>query len=170
MKKIFLLLATVGTLALTGCRNDDDRIDNDTISEVIDLSNVNLGFDPSTGRYSIVYPLNPAIFASDVILVYRRTNDDGFWVWEPIPTTLYLSSGDEVDYRFNFDVESVLIYADATFNLSSTPQFIQNQTFRVVIVPGYFAETIDTTDYDSVINSLREGNIEIQQREIQVNK
>lgn len=170
MKKIFLLLATFGLLTLSGCNNDDDRIidngyvDNDTYSEVVDLNNVNLGFDASTGRYSIVFPLDPPIFSSDVILAYRWINDDGFWVWDPIPATLYLSDGNEVDYRFNFNEESVLIYADATFNLASAPEFTQNQSFRIVIVPGYFAETMQTNDYDSVMSSLRQSQIEVKQR------
>lgn len=173
MKKIFLLLATAGTLALTGCRNDDDRIihpgvDNDTISEVFEVGNVNF---VASGNYTITVPLQPQIFTSDVILVYRLSGFDpqGNDIWEMIPTTYNLPQG-TLSYFTDFSVNSVSIYLESNFDPMLRQDFSLNQIFRIVIVPGFFSEMLDSTDYDSVINSLREGNIEIQQKEIQVNK
>lgn len=160
MKKILLLFSAVGLLSIASCSNDDR--DFDTYSETIDLNNVNMGLDANTGRYAVLFPLEPAIFSSDVILAYRWTNDDGFWVWQPVPRTIYLNDGNEVDYDFNFNENSVLIYADATFNLASAPEFINNQTFRVVIVPSDFAASINTNDYDEVMSALRQWEGESQ--------
>ncbi len=163
MKKIFLLLSVVSTLTFTSCNNDDDvYVDNDTIGENIQLSNVNLTFDNNTGRYQLLYPLNPAIFESDVILVYRNVIDDGFSAWQQIPRTLYLSGGDEVDYDFNFTANDVLIYADANFDLSFAPEFINNQSFRIVIVPAAFVNDIDTSDYDAVMSALNDAGAEVR--------
>ena len=69
----------------------------------------------------------------------------------------------------DFSVNSVSIYLESNFDPMLRQDFSLNQIFRIVIVPGFFSEMLDSTDYDSVINSLREGNIEIQQKEIQVN-
>ena len=159
MKKIFLLL-TVGIISLTSCNNDDDFVnttpvgDGDTIGETIDLTGVNLTFDPNTGRYAIVYPFEPAIFDSDVVLVYRRTLDDGFNVWQPIPRTLYFDNGDELDYDFNFSANDVLIYATGNFDLGFAPGFTQNQQFRIVIVPSDFATDLSGVSYDEVARKL----------------
>ena len=78
-------------------------------------------------------------------------------VWQLIPRTLYLSGGDELDYDYDFSREDFTIYADGTYNLSETPEFIFNQTFRIVIIPGYFsnrsAQQIDFNDYDAVLEA-----------------
>ena len=144
MKKIFLLLSVVGLFSLTSCDYDDD-VDNDTISEVFEINGDFLP-DPETGQYSLYYPLNPELFPGDMVLVYRRNGSfNGSTIWEPIPRTLYLSNGDEVDYDFNFTRYDILLYMDATFDLAQAPQYTTNQTFRIVILPGY-----DNTDYSSL--------------------
>lgn len=163
MKRIFLLLSMVGALTMTSCDNDDDvYVDNDTIAENIQLDGVNLGFNGNTGRYESLYVLDPPIFNSDVVLVYRYVVDDGFSAWQLIPRTLYLDGGDEVDYDFNFTANDVLIYADANFDLALAPQFINNQSFRIVIVPAYFANSVDTNNYDAVMSALEAEGNEIQ--------
>jgi hypothetical protein len=155
MKKILILLSTVGLLSLTGCNTNDDDFDNDTFSEVFELNDVDFTPD-NNGRYSVLVPLDPVIYDSDVILVYRSVVDDGFVVWQPIPRTLYLDNGDEVDYDFNFTTDDLLLYMGSTYDLAATPQFTQNQVFRIVIVPGYFSSTVDTNNYDAVMSALSE--------------
>lgn len=162
MKKIFLLLSIVGSLTFTGCSKDDDH---DTYSQTVDLNDVDLGYDVNTGRYALVYPLNPNIYDSDVVLVYRKVNDDGYIVWQPLPRTLYLSDGNEVDYDFNFDTQSLLIYSDATFDLGTAPEFTDHQTFRVVIVPSGFASTVDVNDYNAVMSAINQSGMKVQQIE-----
>jgi len=161
MKKIFLFLAVASTAFFTSCNNDDDinnsYVDNDTYAESFDV-NVNLTLD-NTGRYSVLVPLNPPIFNSDVVLVYRRMIDnDGFTVWQPIPNTIFLGGTDEVNYDFNFRSNDVSIIADGTINLAANPQFTLNQTFRVVLVPAFVAQNVDTDNIDAVMSAVHEYN------------
>ncbi|MEZ4787010.1 MAG: hypothetical protein R2790_03805 [Flavobacterium haoranii] len=162
MKKITLILAFIGMISLTSCTVEETHVsdngyDSDTISEVFELRNVNFSYNSSTGGYFIYKTLNPQIYASDNILIYRMSDliDSNTPVWQLIPRTLYFSGGDELDYDYDFSKEDFTIYADGTFNLANTPQFINNQTFRIVIIPGYFsnrtAVQVDFNDYDAVI-------------------
>jgi hypothetical protein len=157
MKKFTLVLAFIGMITLQGCSNNDDTIDNDTISEVFELRNINFGFDGGNS-YSIYQTLNPQIFPSDVILIYRLsgTIDSSTPIWQLIPRTLYLDQG-ELDYDFDFSKEDFTIYAGGTYDLTLTPSFLMNQTFRIVIIPGYFSNKmsgkVDTSDYNSVIKA-----------------
>ncbi len=156
MRKIFLLLSVVGTLAFTSCDNDDDvYIDNDTISEVFEVANVNF---VDTGDYTVTIPLNPTIYSSDVILVYRLSGTDplGDDIWEQVPTRYYLDEG-TLDYFTDFSVNSVAIYLDADFDPILRQDFSLNQVFRIAIVPGYFSDTVNVNDYDAVMSALSAG-------------
>jgi hypothetical protein len=74
--------------------------------------------------------INSQIFASDVILIYRMsgTIDSNTPIWQLILRTLFLTEG-ELDYDFDFS-EDFTIYAGGTYDLSATPQYIDNQTFN----------------------------------------
>lgn len=159
MKKVFLLLA-IAAIAFQSCEgpegprgaNGDPGFSAE--SEVFELSNVNFNF--VDGGYSIYSALNPNILASDVMLVYRKSGsiDGSTPIWQQIPRTLFLDQG-ELDYDFDFSKVDFTIYAGGTFDLSTTPQFINNQTFRIVIIPGYFSkgtQAPDYNDYDAVID------------------
>lgn len=158
MKKIFLFLAVASASFFASCSSDDDApsyIDNDTYAESFDV-NVNLTLD-ATGRYSVLVPLDPPIFNSDVVLVYRRMVDnEGFTVWQPIPNTIFLGGTDEVNYDFNFRPNDVSIIADGTINLAANLQFINNQTFRIVLVPAFVAQNVDTNNIDAVMSAVQE--------------
>jgi len=162
MRKITLVLILVGMLGLQGCTREEvivqDINDQDTISEVFELRNVNFGFDGGN-NYSIYQTLNPQIFASDVILIYRLsgTINSTTPIWQQIPRTLYLDQG-ELDYDFDFSKEDFTIYAGGTYDLTLTPTYINNETFRIVVIPGYLSNKmapskIDLSDYNAVIKA-----------------
>jgi len=166
MKKIFLLLGAVSTLALTSCDWDDDHthdyVDHDTISEVFEVDNVNF---TAAGDFTATIPLDPEIYSSDVVLVYRLSDTDplGADIWEMIPTTYNLPEG-SLSYFTDFSVNSVAIYLDSTFDPLARPDFSLDQIFRIVIVPGYFSENVDTSNYNAVMSALEQQNgpIEIE--------
>ena len=159
MKRIITLFAIVGMIAFSGCSSNDD-FDSDTIGEVFELRKVNFDFNATDG-YNIYQKLTPQIFPSDVILVYRLTGtiSGSTPIWQSIPRTLYTTQG-ELDYDFDFSREDFTIYAGGNYNLALTPEFLNNQTFRIVIVPAAFSKSITTTDYFSVLKAL---NIEENQ-------
>lgn len=139
MKKIITLFAFVSFLAVSSCTTSDDNFqpDNDTISEVFQLTNVNFGFNSEDG-YNIYEELNPVLFNEDVILIYRKVgtiSGTNAPIWQQIPRTIYTDDG-EIDYDFDFSIGHFIIYARATYNLALTPSYLNNQTFRIVIVPG----------------------------------
>lgn len=155
MKKIFLLLSIVSVFGLTGCSSDDDNVDYDTIAAVTEHT-VNMTYNSTTGKYNGLVTFTTPMYDSDVVLVYRLTDDgEGFTVWQQIPRTIYMGA-DEVDYDFNFTADDVLLTVDANFDLATAPQFTQGQTFRIVQVPGYFASTVDTNDFEAVMSALSE--------------
>ena len=53
-----------------------------------------------------------------------------------------------MDYDFDFSKEDFTIYAGGTYDLSLTPSYITNQTFRIVIVPGYFSNKMSNKNFD----------------------
>lgn len=171
MKRIFLLLAMVGMTAFQSCSDDDtaDQQDTDTIAEVFEI-NQNTTFN-SGNQYTISYNLNPRIYTSDVVLLYRLDGQDSNNndVWVPLPKTYYSQDGlDEIDYNFDFSVSEIFIYLGFTNAATLTPQFTNNQVFRVVIIPGYFSgsarnssNTVDFSDYNAVIKAynLDDSNV-----------
>ncbi|MEN2403127.1 hypothetical protein GKZ90_0025290 [Flavobacterium sp. MC2016-06] len=160
MKKILTLFAVVGLAVFSSCSNDD--VDNDTISEVFELQNISFDFNNTDG-YNIYQKLNPTIFDSDNILIYRLagTIDSNTPIWQLIPRTLYLPNSRELDYDYDFSKEDFTIYARANYDLETTPEFLDNQTFRIVIVPGAFSGTgksvnkEDYSDYNAVIKKYK---------------
>ncbi len=166
MKRIFLLLTVAAMTAFTGCSNDDDRVDRDTISEVFEI-NQNTTFT-AANNYTINYTLNPQIYSSDMILVYRLSGTNGGNdVWEALPQTYYFNSGaDDLMYTFDFSVNDLNIYIDSTFPAEDAPAFSVNQVFRVLIIPAYnsgakTSNAVDLTDYNAVMQAynLSDKNI-----------
>ena len=161
MKKLLLILAVVGTTILSSCEGPQGiegpqgpQGPEGPVSEVFELLNVNFTLN-AQNEYTIYRTLNPVIYDSDNILIYRLsgTIDAQTPIWQLIPRTLFLPEG-ELDYDFDFSREDFTIYAGGTYDLSATPDYINNQTFRIVIIPGYFSRTttaVDLNDYDAVI-------------------
>ncbi len=165
MKKIITLLVVVGMFSLQSCTDNDSTsiVDYDTISEVFELKNINFGYT-STEGYTIYQTLTPSIYASDVILIYRLsgTINSATPIWQLIPRTLFLDQGNELDYDFDFSKEDFTIYAGGNYDLALTPVYLNNQTFRIVIVPGAFSANLKTSNYEDVMARLNINESQIQ--------
>jgi hypothetical protein len=123
------------------------------------------------------------ILNSDVVLVYRNINSNGFGsgaIWQMIPKTFYLTDvanfpqGRELDYNFDFTTGAngdVEIRTESNFNqttqLATTEvsRYLTNQTFRIVLIPANPNKSatppVDYSDYDSVIKyyNLNDSNV-----------
>jgi hypothetical protein len=158
MKRIILLLAFISMIALQSCTVNDNQpapvqTDNDTISEVLEYT---VSFN-SGNSYKRLITFNQPIYASDMVLVYHLYDVvNGADVWRQMPQTYYLGGADELDYNFDFTKYDVNIFLGANFNLNTlSAAWTQNQTFRIVIVPGYFGnkKVIDYSNYNAVVKA-----------------
>lgn len=166
MKKIILLLAVVLTAGLQSCMGPEGIPGQDGqngYSAEAEVFEVTTTFS-AANNFSRLVPLTPAILSSDMVLVYRLYGTDGGDdVWRLIPQTVYLAQG-EFDYNYDFTKNDISIFLDSDFDMNTlTAEWVQNQTFRIVIIPGYFSkgQAVDMNDYDAVIKAyhINEQNI-----------
>lgn len=146
MKKLFpFLLLFITSFILFNCKEDDEVQVQVDYPAVYDLRNVNFSYNATDGwtyRQSFTNPL----LDQDYVVIFRQTGTSGNTpVWQQIPRTLYLDQG-ELDYDFDFSKNDFMIYAGGTYDLSTTPQYLNNQTFRVVLVPAVFGKNATLED------------------------
>lgn len=167
MKKSFyyLLVLPLLIMSLVSCVDRNDIQDDDTISVVYEIQNVNFDYDNVKG-YTISRSFQNPIYNGDVILIFRKsgTTNNGAPVWQSIPRTLYLNQIGELDYDYDFSKYDILITAGGNYDISTTPEFINGQTFRVVVVPASATGStkIDYTNYENVINYFNLKNAKIE--------
>lgn len=159
MKKILLLCSLIGMLVLQGCEGPAGPVGppgapgTNIESEVFEVTR---DFNTQNDFSSLV-TLNPPIYESDVVLVYLLWDVDGNTpIWRLMPQTVQLTEGD-LQYNFDFtrfDVNLFLSSADFDLTILGA-QWTQDQTFRIVIVPGYFSnkKAVDFSNYDAVIKA-----------------
>ena len=160
MKRIFLFLSVAALGILSSCQGDDGapgpQGEPGPEAAVLELQNVDFGFNNTDGYFIRGDYGGLTVLQSDNVLVYRMTGtiDSSTPIWQSIPRTLYLNEG-ELDYDFDFSRADFTIYAGGNFDIATTPQYLDNQTFRIVVIPGYFsnknANPIDYSDYNAVI-------------------
>ncbi len=166
MKKLVTIFAITILIFLSSCSTNESTPGpagqngkDGLLSEVFEIKNINFNYNPNTG-YTIYRNLSPNIFAADNILIYRLTGtiNSSTPIWQLIPRTLYLPQG-QLDYDFDFSKQDFTIYAGGNYNLSLTPAYLNNQTFRIVILPGYFsnksAANVNFENYDEVLNYFK---------------
>lgn len=167
MKKLITLLAVIGMFSLQGCTSPEGPPglpgEDGLIAEVFELNNFNFFNDPADG-FIIYQKFTPRIFSSDVVLIYRLsgTIDSNTPIWQLIPRTIFQANGRELDYDFDFSKEDFTIFARGNYDLSLTPQYLNNQTFRIVIVPGNFSTAINKNNYFAVTKALNFNENEIK--------
>jgi hypothetical protein len=157
MKKILVLFSAVGIIALQGCEGPMGPPGVPGPIFEAEVFEVTRSFGPNND-FSNINILNPPILNSDIVFVYLLWDVDGNTpIWRLMPQTVQLDEGDlQYNYDFTrFDVNLFLSSADFPLTILG-PQWTQNQTFRIVIVPGYFASSarLDFGDYNAVMNFL----------------
>lgn len=154
MKRIILLLAFVVTFAFQGCTTKQET----QIVLIPEVFEVTTSFTASN-NFAKLITLNPAIYSSDMVLVYRLFDVvDAQDVWRSLPQTVYLTQGN-LDYNFDFTRNDINIFLDSNFDLTTlNSSWTQNQVFRVVIIPGYLSNKnskhINFNDYNEVVKAF----------------
>ncbi|MGJ8550369.1 hypothetical protein [Winogradskyella wichelsiae] len=96
------------------------------------------------------------VFENEVVLVYRLwdVTDNGLDVWRLLPQTIFFDDGSDLVYNYDFTQKDVIVSLDSSSNLNNLgAEWTQNQIFRVIIVPASELDNIDTSDFNSVINT-----------------
>jgi hypothetical protein len=160
MKKITFILAFIGMIGLQSCTVNEttDTVDNDTISEVLEVTTSFSG--ATNANFYRIVTISPPIYTSDMMLVYHLYDVDpgtGLDIWRLMPQTYYVPAG-ELDYNYDFTTHDVKLFMDANFNMNTlSPAWTQNQTFRIVIIPGYFSgktsSKVDFNDYNATLKA-----------------
>ncbi len=166
---MFVLLALVGIFSLESCTINevDSTVDNDTVSQVFEIKNVNFNYNIDDGFYiynTFQRELGGDLYNDETVLIYRLSDNINSTtpVWQLIPRTIYLNGGREIDYDFDFSKKDYTIYARGNYDLELTPQFLDNQTFRFVIIPAELLYAVDVNNYSDVMKSLNLKESQIQ--------
>ena len=154
MKKIILLLAIAANFLFHSC-SPKEEIHADLLAEVFQVTT---SFT-AANNYSKLITLNPPIYNSDMVFVYRSFDViNGQRVWRQLPQAVYLIQG-ELDYNFDFTRNDINIFLESNFDLATLgATWSQNQVFRVVIIPGYLSnknnKAVDFNDYNAVVKAF----------------
>jgi hypothetical protein len=161
MKNITLFLAFIGMMTLQSC--EVTEIYEDTNVPRTEVFEKTTSFN-SLNNYGIKVVFDPPIYSSDSVLVYHLYDVvNGQDVWKLMPQTYYFNDGGELDFNFDYTRSYVNIYLTANFRLNTlSPDWTQNQTFKIVIIPDGFAKTVNKNDINAVMSALKVSQSDIK--------
>ncbi|KEO73347.1 hypothetical protein [Anditalea andensis] len=99
-----------------------------------------------------IYDFEPPIFDDDIVLGYIRweIDPDQGAIWRPLPETVFFEKG-VLQYKIDFTSSSFRLFLESTFNpelLES--EWLENQYFRIVIIPSVFVNPAGRVDYTNL--------------------
>ena len=168
MKKIFTtLLLLGGFLVLLSCEDPQgpqgvpgidgqDGLDGiDGVNSLSEVFEAQISFNEEN-NFSAVFEFDPQIFEGDVLLVFLNWESiENQRFWRALPQTVFFEEG-ILTYNYDFSRSFLRIYLETSFEpVELGEDWTTNQTFRIVVVPGEFANArIDFTDYDAVMKLI----------------
>jgi hypothetical protein len=167
MKNLLLFLAISTGLVLTSCQGDQGPPGQDGINILGQVFEVNIDFqyDVPNNIYKrlVTIPTSIEVFESDVILVYRLegVTQNGADIWGQLPQNRFFTNGDIFQYVFDHTFFDVQLLIDGNFDLSLlSPDYTDNQIFRIAVVPAEFANANLTMD--ELLQGLQVNPTEIE--------
>jgi len=177
MKNLFLLLAISTTLIFTSCEGPSGPpgppgLDGDIyLGQVFEVTTDFQYFADTGLQESLInFPSSIVVYESDVVLVYLLegvTNGD-IDIWSQLPQTFFTINNDPnktLIYSFDHTFLDVNLFLYGNFDLTTLgSNFIDDQTFRIAILPAEYADSnltmeelmynlqIDTTDIEILPN------------------
>lgn len=108
-------------------------------------------------NYEAIFDWPEPIFESDVVQAYILWETDGndTEIWRALPQTVFFEEGPLV-YNYDFTVFDVRLFLDGAIDPTLLgPEWTDNQTFRIVVIPSDFPDArIDLTNYEAVTKYL----------------
>ena len=164
MKILHVFLLSTITLLFISCQGEDGRDGRDGLDGVNILGSVfEAEVDFNSGNdfeVLIDFPNQIEVFDTDVVVAYILVDVvNGIDVWEPLPQTLFFEDGILL-YGFNYTSGDINFFLDGTVDLQNLlPELTQDIIFRVAILPADDAQALDLSNFESVVNSLRQKDI-----------
>ncbi|MBB6680161.1 collagen-like protein [Aequorivita sp. 609] len=152
MKNLLLFLALSSTILFTSCEGDPGppgQDGQDFLAQVFETT-VDFQYENGNNIFSSPYIGFPfTVYESDVVLVYRYEGQAGIGggtmadVWSPLPQNIFYNNGDIIQYIFTNTFVDVQMIIEGNFDLSTLNDgsVLDNQTFRIAVVPAEFAKT-----------------------------
>lgn len=168
MKTIITLFAIVGMIAFTSCTGPEGPTGQDGLTaQAFELNNKNLvKVADNEYNYSSTFQkeIGGNLYDDETVLVYRSIDfiNSTTPVWELLPRTINFNNGDFLESYFDFSKVDFVITLYGNYNLLNRSSYIDNQTFRVVILPSALASSIDTKNYLEVMTALKINESQVQ--------
>lgn len=108
------------------------------------------------GNFGVFAEYGFTIEESDKVLVYHLDGvDNNRDIWRILPRTFFHPNG-IFNYAYDFSRVDYYIFLEGNFDLTTLePAFVQNQFFRVLIVPADFIDSrIDVSDHDAMLRMM----------------
>jgi hypothetical protein len=169
MKKIFILFAAVGLVALSSCEGDQGPPGEpgvNIVGTVYENTSSNYYNFTSTNNYTVGFDFPTRLIESDVVLVYRFDGVDSANkpVWQALPETYYLADGTrDFSLKYIFTEDYVDIYLDGNNPATIPADYRVNQIFRIVVVPADFAASVNKSSYLDVTSKMNLKESQIQE-------
>lgn len=167
MKKILLLTTLVIASIFSSCEGPEGETGYSAEATVYETNPINF-LAPSFG---VFFTFPNAALSSDHVLVYRLSGiDQGEDVWQLMPQYRFFTDG-TLDFAYNYDATryDINIFLEGNDLQTLADDFRLGQIFRVVIIPGQFANkgnknALDISDYKAVIQAYHIDESKINPR------
>lgn len=136
--------------------------------QAFELNNINLTrVNDNTYEYFSVFNthIGGELFDDENVLIYRMsgTVNPSTPIWQLIPRTVYFPDATQLVYDYDFSKVDFVITAFGNYNLGLKPEFLNNQTFRIVIIPTELLNVVDKNNFNQVMSVLELKESQIQQ-------
>lgn len=148
---IFLAVFAISCEGPQGPPGFDGENGDALVGDTYEIDNV----DFTSAENTIRVEFNQDIVNGDAVLVYRLEGvDGGLDIWEPLPTTIFLEGTSYLQYRFNYTLADVDIIVESDDLNAISDEFMLDQVFRIVVVPSDLIGTVDTSNFNTLMNEL----------------
>jgi len=171
MKRSLLLLGTFLTLFFTACegptgppgfdgRDGEPGLDGAAFEAAAFEIDIDFALNTDLNRYEFLfepYPSDISLRSGDAILIYRLEEIvDGTDVWRQLPQPFFNDEG-LLYYNFDFTQGDYSLFVEPEFDaVRVQSDFVNNQIFRIVIVPTDFRASakLDKSNIANVMSTL----------------
>ncbi len=171
MKNVLLFLGFTSLLLFSSCKGDTGPpgAPGGLVYANVFETTVNFSYNGGNNNFDtpfISYPFT--VYESDVVLVYRYEGQADIGggetadVWSQLPQNIFFTNGDILQYIFTNTFVDVQMLIEGNFDLSTfnDSYYLDNQTFRIAVVPAEFAKTNPSMEKILEVMQANDGKIE----------